>query len=284
MTKPSIDEESLEETPLICDRTDRTNVFHDRKQSKLISIDPRKSKTSYAYQSMMYAATIAMILSFFCFTIAYTVSTPRNYNPIEMEEEGKFSPVGYDNGNIMNRHEHGDDDYTSEYHPYYHTLVDKDLWMSGKKGEKYHIKFFEKADISMWKKDWSYSAIDIGHFRGVDPDGNIILSNGTFCEEVKRERYGVINFQYGPSIQLIKVDEPEKCYYELTVSSPEEPSFSPTQSPSASPKIDLEPSSTKADEVTGCDEGYYKNSKGRCTKLAKEYSKKGKKTSSATVQ
>lgn len=238
------DEESLEETPLI---TENNSSKCYENIEDVIYIDPRKSKLSYGHMTIYYAAILSLVLSLFCFTISYTVSAPGKDRPIEMEEADKKKsiPRSFDNGDLLNRHEQGDDDYTSDFHPYFHTFIDKDLWLDGtnddktpKKGSKFHLKFFKIADFSSFNTDWTYTTNNIGEFKGVDPDGNMILSNGTICKEGKKENSGIIKIIYGPEIKIIDISEPEPCYYEFIVSSPDLPSPAPTLLPTVEPTIE----------------------------------------------
>ena len=279
----AMDEESLEETPLMTDREQQVVASSGSSPELVKRIrgrDPRKSKTSYAHMTIVYTVAIAFVMGLFCFTVASTITAPSNDKPIEMEEEGiriKTIPVRFDNHNILNKHEQGDDDYTSDYHPYYHRFVDKDLWLNENKA-KYHIHFFDNADFNVWNEDWTFSTVEIGKFRGLDPDGNLILSNGTFCHEAQKQRSGIIKVEYGTDLKLMHVNETESCYYEMLVTSPEQPSYVPSSAPSlktvetteAAPVeatgVNMKSSTNFALSDVSCGEGYYRNRKGFCTK------------------
>ena len=242
MGKMVVDEESMEESPLIME-----NNSQNESEEEGIYTDPRKSKQSYAHMTIYYAAMLSLVLGLFCFTISYTVSAPGKDRPIEMEEADKIKTLhsrGFDNGDLLNRHEQGDDDYTSDFHPYYHTFIDRDMWLDGtnddktpRKGSKFHLKFFQVADFLSFNTDWTYTTSNIGEFKGVDPDGNLILSNGTMCVEAKKENSGIVKIVYGPEIKIVGVSEPEPCFYEFIVSSPDLPSPAPTLLPTIEPTI-----------------------------------------------
>lgn len=229
-----------------------------------ISLKLKKTTNNFIAKSIVYTLMVAAAISVLCVAVVYTTKLPDD-NPIEMiEEKGTESspaakPGKMFNNNVFDPHEQGDDDYTSDYYPYYHQFVGKTLYMDGKykeitprQGYNYHIEFFKEAGFAYWDT-YNYfprlNIVKIGEFAGSDEDAHVVTGNhelahkiylkgGSSCDKtganVTRNE-GTIHMIWGEETKLVDVREPEPCVYVLIVSSPDDQTFIPTSSPTAIP-------------------------------------------------
>lgn len=235
------------------------------------SIAPKTKKTNnFIVKSVMYTLATAMVISMLCVAIVYTAKLPQD-KPIEMiEAEGEEAPHASHavvpkadplfNNNIFDPHEQGDDDYTSDYHPFYHQFTGKTLYLDGrykdnhpKQGYNYHIEFFKDAGFTYWDTINYFPRLNfvkIGEFAGISDDthevtGNHHLANvinlvgGSKCDRPmannKTLSEGKIHLIWGEYTKLVDINETSPCVYMLTVTSPDDQTFYPTSAPTSTP-------------------------------------------------
>ena len=235
------------------------------------SIAPKlKKSNNFIMKSVVYTVATAMVISMLCFAVVYTSKLPDD-KPIEMiEAEGEEAPhvtkasvVGAKpmyNNNIFDPHEQGDDDYTSEYHPFYHQFVGKTLYMDGKykdshprQGYNYHVEFFKEAGFTYWDTINYFPRINfwkIGEFADLDEDTHEVTGNhhqanvinlvgGTKCDKPMNDNKtlseGKIHLIWGEMTKLVNVVETAPCEFMITVTSPDDQTFYPTSAPSSTP-------------------------------------------------
>ena len=238
-------------------------------QYESISSKPRRTN-NFIFKSVVYTMATALVIGTLCFAVVYTSNFPED-RPIEMiEAEGEEAPHAAKatvqaaepmyNNNIFDPHEQGDDDYTSEYHPFYHQFVGKTLYMDGKykkdhprQGYNYHIEFFKDAGFTYWDTINYFPRINywkIGDFAHLEKDthevtGNHHLANvinlvgGNKCDKPmngnKTYTEGKVHLIWGEYTKLVNVEETAPCEFMLTVTSPDDQTFYPTSAPTSTP-------------------------------------------------